>query len=115
MGRKLFAMCRDTQNRSQVNRLTPNKELFSRDTLNNGHINKALNSMYTRFKGLTLLSAQKERLEMVESKISSNPYFDKATSVITAVDRKVSPAAARTSFESFYTARECRVSHNQFG
>jgi len=82
-----------------------------------GHIQGALNSMYKRFKGLTLLS--EERIELVESKISSISYFGKATSMITAVDDKLDTAVStaltlrRSAKQIVKKCKECRKKVSQ--
>jgi len=85
----------------------------------NGHIHDALNSIYKRLRGLTLVS--EERLKKVESTIVANTYFGRASSVITAVDQKLEKAVSaavtlrRSANRIVKKCKNCRnrVSHSE--
>jgi len=60
------------------------------------HLQNALNSLYSRFKTLSLGSSllSQDKFEMVESRLGSLPLVDRAASVIEAVDEKLESAIA---------------------
>lgn len=77
-----------------------------------GHLHKAITSLYSRFKSISLLG--EDKFEMVESKIVALPYWGKATSVIDAVDEKLESAYSaavtlkRSAKHLVKRCRECR-------